>query len=186
GPRERGADSVARLEERLDEQLRRLTSTSNAGVSALWRVAALLAFAALAVTLYFNTQTSAMSRTLVNALQNQAVDEQARELARQLAGFELRAQDRVALAARDGAAGDAWVYVDRANQRLVVVGMGISTELHILPVRGGDDAGNARVLDRVACNGAFAKVYPLPAEFSSPGAHIELVDHENAVRYAGA
>jgi len=186
GSRERGADSNSGSVERLNEDMRRRAPVANGGVSAVWRVAALLAFAALAVTLYFNAQTAAISRSLVFALQNQSVEEQLTDVARRLAGLDLRDEDRVALKSRGGAPGDAWSYVDRTNQRLVVVGMGLATDLGVLTVRIVDDAGNARVLERVACNGSFARVYALPAEFAAAGARIELVDGDGAVLYASA
>ena len=174
----------------IDEAIALRVPRRSAGVSGIWRVAALFAIAALAVSLYFNAQTTGISRVLVGAVQSQQLDEQARAVVAQLGGTMLRADQRVQLVAKGGVAGDVLAYVDRANNRLVVVGLGLDEGLSVLKVRtevrtGGSD-GSMAELGQVAVSGGFAVSYALPAGFPAQGGRIELVDGDGVTRFATA
>ncbi|MFM7050592.1 MAG: hypothetical protein ACKOYN_00455 [Planctomycetota bacterium] len=160
----------------LDEAIARRVPRQNPGVSGLWRVAALFALAALAVSLYFNAQTTEISRVLVGAMQSQQLDEQARHVVAQLGGAMLSVDQRLQLVAKDGVAGDVRAYVDRAGNRLVVVGLGLDDRLSVLKVRCESEDGSRVELGQVAVRGGFAVSYAIPADFPAQGGRIELID----------
>lgn len=179
-------EHAAAAELPLDEAIARHVPRQNTGVSGLWRVAALFALAALAVSLYFNAQTTDISRVLVGAVQSQRLDEEARAVVSQLGGAVLDARHLVQLAAAGGAAGDVRAYADRDQGRLVVVGLGLDERMSVLRVRVEDASGTMVELGQVAVRGGFAASYALPAGFPAQGGRIELVDGDGVTRFASA
>jgi hypothetical protein len=183
-------DPAARADELADALVSRL-ERSAPPVAIFWRAAALFLVAALAVTLYFNRQTSSVAEKLVVALERGIVDEDVRALVPALAGFDFDGCEQHRLRAVPGTAatGEVQVFVDRARGRVLVLAFGMQSLPRPLTLDGyavEKDASATPVISRQIMPSAVAhaEIFELSAG-AEPG-RFELRDSSGAVIFRTA
>jgi hypothetical protein len=130
----------------------------------IWRAASLFLFAALLVALYFNSQQRELSERLVAYADNRMVDEAVRALARTTKSFDFTAAREVAVFENGMPVQGVHAFFDDASNRMVVYGLGVSSDSGTARVVCGADANAVMVVAAVVENRGFSVMFDVPRD----------------------
>lgn len=130
----------------------------------IWRAASLFLFAALLVALYFNSQQRELSERLVAYADNRMVDEAVRALARTTKSFDFTAAREVAVFENGMPVQGVHAFFDDASNRMVVYGLGVSSDSGTARVVCGADANAVLVVAAVVENRGFSVMFDVPRD----------------------
>jgi len=130
----------------------------------IWRAASLFLFAALLVALYFNSQQRELSERLVAYADNRMVDEAVRALARTTTSFDFTAAREVAVFENGMPVQGVHAFFDDASNRMVVYGLGVSSDSGTARVVCGADANAVMVVAAVVENRGFSVMFDVPRD----------------------
>jgi len=130
----------------------------------IWRAASLFLFAALLVALYFNSQQRELSERLVAYADNRMVDEAVRALARTTKSFDFTAAREVAVFENGMPVQGVHAFYDDASNRMVVYGLGVSSDSGTARVVCGADANAVMVVAAVVETRGFSVMFDVPRD----------------------